>query len=186
MNKVIELATATISSLLDVQAQLLVQLERLQPAAPKCSECGDNRLDLSLYCAPCLNNDGWYQLSPEEASRIESAQPVVPKSAAWVAGYNAGLAMAETWRDDAPAAGAEQSMNRKAFEKWVCDLNRAPTAWEAWQAALQSGEPVGEVVTYSIDVLSPYKVSFRPNRQQPSADKYIQNAIDLLSAGKEK
>jgi hypothetical protein len=31
MNNVIELATATISSLLDVQAQLLAQLERLQP-----------------------------------------------------------------------------------------------------------------------------------------------------------
>jgi hypothetical protein len=26
-------------------------------------------------------------------------------------------------------------MNREAFERWVCDLNRAPTAWEAWQAA---------------------------------------------------
>jgi hypothetical protein len=79
MNNVIELATATISSFLDVQAQLLVQLERLQPAVPKCSECGDNRLDLSLYCAACLNNDGWYQLSTEDASRIESAQPAVPE-----------------------------------------------------------------------------------------------------------
>jgi hypothetical protein len=28
-----------------------------------------------------------------------------PKSAAWRAGYDAGVAMAETWRDDAPAAG---------------------------------------------------------------------------------
>jgi hypothetical protein len=101
MNNVIELATATISSFLDVQAQLLVQLERLQPAVPKCSECGDNRTDLSLYCSPCLNSDGWYQLSTDEASRIESAQPVVPKSVAWQAGYNAGLAMAEAWRDDA-------------------------------------------------------------------------------------
>jgi len=27
--------------------------------------------------------------------------------------------------------------DREAFEKWVCDLNRAPTAWEAWQAALR-------------------------------------------------
>jgi hypothetical protein len=79
MNNVIELATATISSFLDVQAQLLVQLERLQPAVPKCSECGDNRTDLSLYCSPCLNSDGWYQLSTDEASRIESAQPVVPE-----------------------------------------------------------------------------------------------------------
>jgi hypothetical protein len=26
-------------------------------------------------------------------------------------------------------------MNREAFEKCVCDLNRAPTAWEGWQAA---------------------------------------------------
>jgi hypothetical protein len=39
-------------------------------------------------------------------------------------------------------------MNREAFEKWVCDLNRAPTAWEAWQAALQhagQGEAVAEI-----------------------------------------
>jgi hypothetical protein len=101
MNNLIELATATISSFLDVQAQLLVQLERLQPAVPKCSECGDNRTDLSLYCSPCLNSDGWYQLSTDEASRIESAQPVVPKSVAWQAGYNAGLAMAAKWSDNA-------------------------------------------------------------------------------------
>jgi hypothetical protein len=34
--------------------------------------------------------------------------------------------------------------DREAFERWVCDLNRAPTAWEGWQAALQSAgqEPV--------------------------------------------
>jgi hypothetical protein len=31
--------------------------------------------------------------------------------------------------------------DREAFEKWVCDLNRAPTAWEAWQAALQHPQP---------------------------------------------
>jgi hypothetical protein len=38
--------------------------------------------------------------------------------------------------------------DREAFEKWVCDLNRAPTAWEAWQAALQhagQGEAVAEI-----------------------------------------
>jgi len=61
MNNVIELATATISSLLDVQAQLLVQLEH------------------------------------------------GPKSAAWQAGYDAGVAMAAKWRDDAPAAGKEKT-----------------------------------------------------------------------------
>jgi hypothetical protein len=154
MNNVIELATATISSLLDVQAQLLAQLERLQAAAPKCSECGDNRTDLDLYCARCLNNDGWYYLSGEEASRIESAQPAVPKSAAWLAGYNAGLAMAEAWRDDAPAAGKEQSMNREAFEKWLIGTQGLSGTWDAkrncyaehschlaykaWQAAMQS------------------------------------------------
>ena len=122
MNNVIELATATISSFLDVQAQLLVQLERLQPAVPKCSECGDNRTDLSLYCSPCLNSDGWYQLSTDEASRIESAQPVVPKSAAWQAGYDAGVAMAKTWRDD-----ALQHAGQGEVAAWVAKYpNRAP------------------------------------------------------------
>jgi hypothetical protein len=142
-----------IEQLLDAQAKLLEQLERLQAAVPKCSECGDNRLDLSLYCAPCLNNDGWYQLSAEDASRIESAQPVVPRSAAWQAGYDAGVAMAKTWRDDEPAAGAEQSMNREAFEKWLIGTQGLSGTWDAkrncyaehschlaykaWQAALQ-------------------------------------------------
>jgi hypothetical protein len=38
-------------------------------------------------------------------------------------------------------------MNREAFEKWVCNLNRAPTAWEGWQAALQhAGQAQAELV----------------------------------------
>jgi hypothetical protein len=37
-------------------------------------------------------------------------------------------------------------MNREAYEKWACTLTKVPTAWEAWQAALQSGEPVARVI----------------------------------------
>ena len=61
MNSLTERATSTIEQLLDVQAQLLVQLEH------------------------------------------------GPKSAAWRAGYDVGVAMAESWRVDAPAAGKEVS-----------------------------------------------------------------------------
>jgi hypothetical protein len=59
MNNMTERSTSMIEQLLDVQAQLLVQLEH------------------------------------------------GPKSAAWQAGYDAGMAMAAKWSDDAPAAGKE-------------------------------------------------------------------------------
>ena len=26
-------------------------------------------------------------------------------------------------------------MNREAYEKWACTVNKVPTAWEGWQAA---------------------------------------------------
>ena len=117
-------------------------------------------------------------------------------------------------------------MNREAYEKWACTVNKVPTAWEGWQAAMQhagqedaepvyafrrkglndfctcdklryielkskpnlfevaifytspqpavqhagQGEAVGEVVTYSIGVLSPYKAG-KLNRALPDGTK---------------
>ncbi len=34
--------------------------------------------------------------------------------------------------------------DREAFEKWACTLNKVPTAWEGWQAALQHAGQKGE------------------------------------------
>ena len=48
------------------------------------------------------------QLLDAQAQLLEQLEHG-PKSSAWRAGYDAGLAMAEAWRDDAPAAGKEVS-----------------------------------------------------------------------------
>ena len=47
------------------------------------------------------------QLLDAQAKLLELLEQLEhgPKSAVWRAGYDAGLAMAEAWRDDAPAAG---------------------------------------------------------------------------------
>jgi hypothetical protein len=45
-------------------------------------------------------------------------------------------------------------MSRQAFEKWACTVNKVPTAWEAWQAALQHPQPaVPEVNQQLVEAL---------------------------------
>jgi hypothetical protein len=46
---------------------LTEQAEPVQEPERKCSECGNNENDLSLYCVRCLNNDGWYLTDDAQA-----------------------------------------------------------------------------------------------------------------------
>jgi hypothetical protein len=46
---------------------LTEQAEPVQEPERKCSECGNNENDLSLYCVRCLNNDGWHLIDPAQA-----------------------------------------------------------------------------------------------------------------------
>jgi hypothetical protein len=46
---------------------LTEQAKPVQEPERKCSECGNNENDLSLYCVRCLNNDGWHLIDPAQA-----------------------------------------------------------------------------------------------------------------------
>ena len=109
-------------------------------------------------------------------------------------------------------------MNREAYEKWACTVNKVPTAWEGWQAAsnkaieslaawmlargLSTGHgesvtdllaeldgqitqpAVPEVPEVVFDMLKAAQGACKLGLKG-YANTYIQNAIDLLSAGKE-
>jgi hypothetical protein len=142
-------------------------------------------------------------------------------------------------------------MNREAYEKWACTINKVPTAWKGWQAASNKaieslaswmlsrgfstghGDTIDDLLTeldgqiddlqhagqgevpfdFAQPVLEPYYAGrilsvIAESTPQPEVDEvvfdmlkaaqgacklglkgyantYIQNAIDLLSAGKE-
>jgi hypothetical protein len=70
--------------------------------------------------------------------------------------------------------------DREAFEKWVCDLNRAPTAWEAWQAALQHPQPA-----VPDEKLLP-ELMMASYHEAKGWNDCRNEMLRLLSAGKEK
>jgi hypothetical protein len=49
---------------------LTEQAKPVQEPERKCSECGNNENDLSLYCVRCLNNDGWYLTDDAQAQAV--------------------------------------------------------------------------------------------------------------------
>lgn len=55
------------------------EMAAAQPAPPerKCSECGDGREGLSLYCVACLNHDGW-SLSSQTVVEVPEGYMTVP------------------------------------------------------------------------------------------------------------
>jgi hypothetical protein len=58
------------SELFSYRPILTEQAEPVKEPERKCSECGNNENDLSLYCVRCLNNDGWYLTDDAQAQAV--------------------------------------------------------------------------------------------------------------------
>jgi hypothetical protein len=76
-------------------------------------------------------------------------------------------------------------MSREAFEKWWPSVGQTigkVAAWEAWQAALQSGEPVVDVFD---SLISPAILSFAKGEDELLVRRIWDKVrVAMLSAGK--